>query len=65
LDDVAYAKAEGYTVQRQSVPYTLFEPIVTKTKAAEKEDSVKLDEEALQDALNAQGLSAELVREAM
>jgi hypothetical protein len=65
LDDVAYAKAEGYTVQRQSVPYTLFEPIVTKTKAAEKEDSVKLDEEALQDALNAPGLSAELVREAM
>ena len=65
LNDIAYAKAEGYTVQRQRVPYTLFQPIVTKTKAAEKEDSVKLDEEALQDALSAEGLSAVLAREAM
>ena len=61
LNDIAYAKAEGYTVQRQRVAYTLFEPIVTKTKAAEKDDSVKLDEEALQDALSAEGLSAVLV----
>jgi hypothetical protein len=56
LKDIAYAEAEGYSV---------FQPIVTKTKAAEKEDSVALDREALQDPMNAQGLSAVLVQKAV